>query len=106
MSEENLQKTDEEQKVMSPEDAKKLTYLCSQQADQFLQHIRPYFANREEEYGTQWALENYMRMALLPGIYVVRQSLSNEAIKEMMPSLEKMILEYKILEEEVKENEI
>ncbi len=92
-------------KQITPEEAAQLTDLCSKQADQFLQHIRPFFATREEEFGTQWAIENYIRMALLPGIYVMRQSLSDEAIKEMMPLLEKMIMSFEIVIDEEKKEE-
>ena len=46
--------------------------------------------------GSAWAVENYIIMSLLPGIGVMRQFLSDEAIKEFMPQLEKMVLDYKM----------
>lgn len=97
-----------EKKDMTLEEQQKLMDICSKQADQYLQHIRPLFANRESDYGSVWAIENYMRMSLLPGIFVLRQSLSDEAIKEFIPTLQKLILEFKLITQENKEgnNEI
>ena len=104
--EQNEAQENQEVKVMPVEEAETLTKECCKHADDFLLSLREKFIPLSKEYGEQWAINTYLRMALIPGVYVARQSFSDDVIKEMMPAIEKMILEYKIVTPEEQANEV